>query len=198
MIASASRFAAVAALAFLTGCSSIHYMSNSSAGSELSSQQKASLQAKKSAVPCRVEIICPSDMAGKYDSFFSSAVCHYPLEQVLEQCFSNAVYCAFEQPGGEVLDAFTLKVEVYKSELSMDSSEAVYSVSLNLTFEEPGEKKVTSFSIEKTITAPMGEAGPKAVPAAVYEAIKAAAIDSIAKLRSEAKVIKTVKRFEKK
>jgi len=179
------------------GCSSVYHMSNAGGGTELSPQQKSALQAKKNSVPCRVEVICPSDMTGNYESTFSNSTCHYPLENILEQCFSNAVYCAFEQPAGEVLDAFTLKVEVYKSELHMDSSEATYNLSVNVIFEEPGEKKVTSFSLDKSITAPVS-AGPKTVPPAIYDAVKAIAVDAIAKLKGDPKVVKTVKRFEQK
>lgn len=193
-----SKLILIPALALATaGCSSVYYMSNPGSGSELSQPQRSALLAKKSAVPCRVEVICPPDMVGRYETFFSSNTCHYPLEKILEQSFSNAVYSAFEQPGGEVLDAFTMKVEVYKSELNMDSSDATFNLSLNVTFEEPGEKKVTSFSIEKSVTADVKN-GANVVPDAIYNGVKEAAIDTINKLKMDPKVVKTVKRFEKK
>ena len=193
----ATRLILIPVLALSAGCSSVYHMSNSGSLTELSAQQKSELLAKKSAVPCRVEVICPADMVGRYDTFFTSNICHYPLEKIIEQGFSNAVYSAFEQPGGEVLDAFTMKVEVYKSELDMDSSEATYNISLNITFEEPGEKKVTSFSIEKSVTAPVKN-GAVMVPDAIYNGVKEAAVDTINKLKMDPKVVKTVKRFEKK
>ncbi len=193
-----ARLAVIPALALMAaGCSSVYHMSNPASSTELSQAQKSSLLAKKSSVPCRVEVICPADMVGRYDTFFTSNVCHYPLEKIIEQSFSNAVYSSFEQPGGEVLDAFTLKVEVYKSELQMDSSEATYSLTLNVTFEEPGEKKVTSFSVDKSVTAPV-TAAAATVPDAIYNGVKEAAVDTISKLKLDPKVVKTVKRFEKK
>jgi hypothetical protein len=192
----ATRLSVFTAALLCAGCSSVYQMSNSGNGTELSQQQRTALIAKKNAVPCRVEIICPSDMVGRYETFFTDNTCHYPLEQVLEQSFSNAVYCAFEQPGGEVLDAFTLKVEVYKSELQMDSSDARYHINLNVTFEEPGEKKVVSFSVDKSAALPSGE--PNVVPAAIYEAVKSSAVDTMNKLKNDPKVVKTVKRFERK
>lgn len=196
-MSSAAKFLLIPVLALSAGCSSVYHMSNPGTSTELSQQQKAGLLAKKNAVPCRVEVICPPDMVGRYETFFTSNTCHYPLEKILEQCFSNAVYSAFEQPGGEVLDAFTLKVEVYKSELNMDSDEATYNISLNIVFEEPGEKKITSFSMEKSMTAPVKN-GATVVPEAIYAGVKETAIDTIGKLKLDPKVVKTVKRFEKR
>jgi len=195
----AARTLLVSALIMGAGCSSVYHMSTVNSAAELSQQQKSSLIAKKYAVPCRVEVICPADMVGKYDTFFTSNVCHYPLDKILEHSYSDAVYTAFEQPGGEVLDAFTLKIEVYKSELKMDSSEAVYNLSLNVALDEPGEKKVTTFSVEKSVTAPIKDGNPGAVvPEAIYKGVKEAVIDTIGKLKNDPKVVKTVKRFERK
>jgi hypothetical protein len=80
----------------------------------------------------------------------------------------------------------------------MDSSEAVYNLSLNITFEEPGEKKLTTFTIEKHVAAPVGENPAAMVPEAIYKAIREAAMDSIAKMKLDPKVVKTVRRFERK
>ena len=198
-MSSATKFHLIPALLLGAGCSSIYHMSTLNSAAELSQQQKSTLIAKKYAVPCRVEVICPGDMVGKYDTFFTSNVCHYPLEQILEHSYSDAVYTSFEQPGGEVLDAFTLKVEVYKSELKMDSSEATYNLSLNIALNEPGEKKVTTFCVEKSATASLkGDNPGSTVPDAVYQGVKEAVVDTISKLKLDPKVVKTVKRFEKK
>ncbi len=195
----ATKLLWIPALLLGAGCSSVYHMSNLNSAAELSQQQKATLIVKKYSVPCRVEVICPADMVGKYDTFFTSNVCHYPLEQILEHSYSDAVYTSFEQPGGEVLDAFTLKIEVYKSELKMDSSDATYNLSLNVAFNEPGEKKVATFSIEKSVTAPLkGDNPGTIVPDAIYKGVKEAVVDTIGKLKLDPKVVKTVKRFEKK
>jgi hypothetical protein len=187
-----------ALMALCAGCSSVYHMQVDNSSAMLSSQDRGALTKKKFAVPCRVEVICPGDMVGKYDTFFTGNLCHYPLETIIERVFSDAVYAAFEQPGGEVLDSFTMKVEVFKSELKMDSSEAVYNLSLNITFEEPGEKKLTTFTIEKHVAAPVGENPAAMVPEAIYKAIREAAMDSIAKMKLDPKVVKTVRRFERK
>ena len=195
----ATKLVFVPALILCSSCSSVYHMSTLNSAAELTPQQKSSMLTKKYAVPCRVEVICPGDMVGKYDTFFTSNTCHYPLEQILEHSYSDAIYTSFEQPGGEVLDAFTLKVEVFKSELKMDSSEATYSLSLNIALDEPGEKKVTTFTIEKSVSAPITASTPgNVVPEAVYKGVKEAVVETIAKLKLDPKVVKTVKRFEKK
>jgi len=193
-----SRLFFASALLACAGCSSVYHLANQPNSTELSQAQKAALLAKKSAVPCRVDVICPSDMVGKYNTFFTSNVCHYPLEKILEQAFSNAVYSSFEQPGGEILDAFTLKVEVYKSQLLMSKTDATYTISLNITLEEPGEKKVITFNEEKTNFIPIKGNVKTEVPEAVYEVVKEAAVSALNKIKTDPKAIKTIKRFEKK
>ena len=133
-------------LVFTTGCGSIFYLKHSPQGAEFSASQKGVLAANKSNVPCRVEVICPDDMVGQLGRF---SLAHYPLKQILKDTFSNAVYAAFNQPGGEVIDAFTLRVEVYRSELDM--REEVYTLHLLVTLQEPGEKKILTLHQEKTV-----------------------------------------------
>lgn len=174
-----------------TGCGSTYFLKHSPQGSEFSSAQKAVLAANKSNVPCRVEVICPDDMVGEL-GYFSLA--HYPLKQILKDTFSNAVYASFNQPGGEVVDAFTLHVEVYKSELDMHAG--VYILSLMVTLQEPGEKKILTLQEEKTVH---GEVkSDNDVPDIVYLAAKELAVDSVKELKSNPKVIKTVSRFSEK
>ena len=108
-----------------TGCGSTYFLKHDPQSAEFSSTQRGVLAAHKSNVPCRVEVICPDDMVGEL-GYFSLA--HYPLKQILKDTFSNAVYASFNQPGGEVIDAFTLRVEVFKSELDMHAG--VYSLYL--------------------------------------------------------------------
>lgn len=174
-----------------TGCGSTFYLKHIPQGAEFSPSQKGVLAANKSNVPCRVEVICPDDMTGDL-GYFSRA--HYPLKQILKDTFSNAVYAAFNQPGGEVIDAFTLRVDVFKSELDMHSG--VYTLHLLVTLQEPGEKKILTLHQEKTVH---GEVKSDFdVPDIIYIAAKELAIESVKELKTNPKVIKTVSRFEEK
>ncbi len=185
------RTAAVCTAVFaITGCGSTYYLKHNTASTEFSSQQKATLTSKKFAVPCRVEIICPDDLTGTN----GSSVCHYPLKKILADVFSNATYAVFEQPAGEVIDAFTVKVEVFKSELDMD--EETYSLHLLVTLEEPGEKKILTLRADKMMH---GECESETmVPDLVYSAAKELAVDVMKDFRNNPKVLRTVSRFEKK
>ncbi len=182
---------ALSLLVSLTGCGSIFYLKHSPQGAEFSATQKSALTASKSNVPCRLEVICPDDMVGQLGRF---SLAHYPLKQILKDTFSNAVYAAFNQPGGEVIDAFTLRVEVFKSELDM--REEVYTLHLLVTLQEPGEKKILTLHQEKTVH---GEVkSDNDVPDIIYIAAKELAVDSVKELKSNPKVIKTISRFEEK
>ncbi|MFA6290628.1 MAG: hypothetical protein WC637_02540 [Victivallales bacterium] len=178
-------------LFFSTGCGSIFYLKHSPQGAEFSAAQKGVLAANKSNVPCRLEVICPDDMVGQLGRF---SLAHYPLKQILKDTFSNAVYAAFNQPGGEVIDAFTLRIEVYRSELDM--REGLYTLHLLVTIQEPGEKKILTLHQEKTVH---GEVKSDFdVPDIVYLAAKDIAVESVKELKSNPKVIKTISRFEEK
>lgn len=182
---------ALSILLLSTGCGSIFYLKHSPEGAEFSAAQRGALVANKSNVPCRMEVICPDDMVGQLGRF---SLAHYPLKQILKDTFSNAVYAAFNQPGGEVIDAFTIRVEVFKSELDM--REEVYTLHLLVTLQEPGEKKILTLHQEKTVH---GEVkSDHDVPDIVYIAAKELAVDSVKELKSNPKVIKTVSRFEEK
>ncbi len=174
-----------------TGCGSIFYLKHSPQEAEFSTAQKGVLAASKSNVPCRLEVICPDDMVGEL-GYFSLA--HYPLKQILKDTFSNAVYAAFNQPGGEVIDAFTLRVEVFKSELDMHGE--VYTLHLLVTIQEPGEKKILTLHQEKTVHGQIKS--DYDVPEIVYTAAKDLAVESVKELKANPKVIKTISRFEEK
>jgi len=178
-------------LAFGTGCGSTYFLKHNPQGAEFSVAQKGVLAANKSNVPCRVEVICPDDMVGELGMF---SLAHYPLKQILKDTFSNAVYASFNQPGGEVLDAFTLQVNVYKSELDMRGE--VYSLTLMVTLQEPGEKKILTLQVEKTVHGEIKSDND--VPDIVYLAAKEIAVESVKELKSNPKVIKTVSRFSEK
>ncbi|MFZ2658092.1 MAG: hypothetical protein WAX69_24380 [Victivallales bacterium] len=185
-------FILLASISMLTtGCGSIYYLKHTPQSAEFSPDQKGVLAANKSNVPCRVEVICPDDMVGELGHF---SLAHYPLKQILKDTFSNAVYASFNQPGGEVVDAFTLRVEVFKSELDMHAQ--VYSLYLLITLEEPGEKKVVTLRQEKTVHGDIKS--EEVVPELVYSAAKDLAVDSVKDLKSNPKVIKTVSRFSDK
>jgi len=184
-------FLMISATVLMTGCGSTYYLRHSPQSAEFSPAQKGELAAHKSNVPCRVEVICPDDMVGEL-GYFSLA--HYPLKQILKDTFSNAVYASFNQPGGEVVDAFTLRVEVFKSELDMHAE--VYSLYLLITLQEPGEKKIITLRQEKTLHGDIKSDND--VPEIVYSAAKELAVESVKELKGNPKVIKTVSRFEEK
>ncbi len=192
---SSRKFASVAIIAMasvLSGaCSSTYHMTHSPSNAEFTSAQKSALSAKKSHVPCRLEVVCPDDMTAPVGW---SSISHYPLKQIVKDVFSNALYSSFDQPGGEVLDAFTLRVEVFKSELDM--SDGFYSLQLLATLEEPGEKKIVTLSVDKTVHSEEDERN--VVPVMVYTASKELAIEVLNGLKANPKVVKTVSRFERK
>ncbi|HBC87718.1 MAG TPA: hypothetical protein DCZ94_12235 [Lentisphaeria bacterium] len=186
-----SLFLLVSATVLMTGCGSTYYLKHTPQGAEFSAAQRGVLTANRSNVPCRVEVICPDDMVGELGHF---SLAHYPLKQILKDTFSNAVYASFNQPGGEVVDAFTLQVNVFKSELDMHDE--TYTLVLLITLQEPGEKKVLTLQQEKTMH---GEVkSDELVPDIVYDAAKELAIESVKELKTNPKVIKTVSRFEEK
>ncbi len=181
----------VSASLLMTGCGSTYYLKHASQGSEFSPEQKGVLAAHRSNVPCRVEVICPDDMVGEL-GYFSLA--HYPLKQILKDTFSNAVYASFNQPGGEVIDAFTMQVNVFKSELDMHAE--TYTLVLLITLQEPGEKKILTLQEEKTVHGKV--TSDEVVPDIVYTAAKELAVDSVKELKGNPKVIKTISRFSDK
>jgi hypothetical protein len=123
-------------------------------------------------------------------------VVHYPLKQILSGCFGNALYSSFDQPSGEVIDSFTLFVDAHASLLAMSGSKAIYDLKLHITLAEPGEKKVVTLDMNKFVSGPV--TSDDDVPDAVYDAVRGLAIDTMSSLKSNPKVLKTVKRFEQK
>lgn len=180
----------------LGACSSTHMPPADPNQSDLSKTQLGQLSKKKLHVPCRVEVHCPNNLKGDSDAFWRDHYYNYPLKEILTNSFKNAIYAAFDQPGSEVIDAFTVYVTVPNSRLLYTGGEAEYQIQIIVRFDEPGEKKVTAFSLEESIEAPVTNFN--AVPPVVYDASRKLAYRAIETIIQNPKVIKTVKRFEEK
>ena len=185
------------AVVAIGGCTSVVMPPADPNKSDLTEKQVAELSRKKLHVPCRVEIHCADSLVGnstsvwnKYDRYY------YPLQDILTNSFQSAAYVAFDQPGGEIIDAFTIYVTVPESRLRIGNEEAEYNVQLIVRFLEPGEKKVMALGLKEHYEAPfMNE---EEVPPVVYSGARDLAYRTMKKLLNSPKVIRTVRRFEDK
>ena len=91
---------------------------------------------------------------------------------------------------------FNLYVTVPESYLNISSDKAEYLLHVIVTFNEPGEKKITAWSVHKHLALPY--TGNKTVPDAIYQATKEVAYEVLKKLTENPKVLRTVRRFEDK
>jgi len=179
----------------VVGCTSVIRPSANPNESDLTKSQIAQLSKRKMHVPCRVEVHCPDSLVGNSSSMHSDYDrYYYPLQDILTNSFNSAIYAAFDQPGGEIVDAFTLYVTVPESRLSVGWSEAGYNVQIIVRLDEPGEKKITALSLKQHYEKPF--ANEKEVPPVVYFAARELAFKTLKKLQNNPKVIRTVRRFE--
>lgn len=177
------------------GCSTTHTPPADPNMSDMTKEQSAQLSQKKFHVPCRVEVHCPDSLASDSDAVFDHYY-QYPLQEILTNGFKSAIYCSFDQPGSEIVDAFTVYVTVPESRLLYTGGAAEYYLQVIVRFNEPGEKKITAFTLEKSFQGPV--VNKDAIPNVVYEGARALAFMSIERLTKDPKVLKTVKRFEDK
>ncbi len=177
------------------GCSTTHTPPADPNMTDMTKEQAAQLSQKKFHVPCRVEIHCPDSLSGDSDAFFDHYY-QYPLQEILSNGFKSAIYCSFDQPGSEIVDAFNVYVTVPESRLLYTGGEAEYYLQIIVRFNEPGEKKITAFTLEKSFQGPV--VNKNAIPDVVYEGAKNLAFMTIEKIIKDPKVLKTVKRFEDK
>jgi hypothetical protein len=189
-------FTVIAALMF-AGCRTNHMPPANPNKSDLTAEQKGKLSARKMHVPCRIEVHCPASLVGDRSSIFSCFDHHfhyYPLQDILRNSFQSAAYSVFDQPGSEVIDAFTIYITVPESRLNVSGDEAEYFVNIIVTLNEPGEKKITAWSLSKRSEAPFFNENE--VPPVIYEVCRDIAYETMMKLIKNPKVLRTVKRFE--
>ena len=179
----------------IVGCTSVVMPPADPNKSDLTEQQTNALIKNKQYVPCRVEVHCADSLVAfshsvwnDYDRYY------YPLQDILSNSFKNAAYTAFEQPGGEIIDAFTIYVTVPESRLNIYNGEAEYNIQVIVRFLEPGEKKVTALSLKQHYEAPFEN--EEEVPPVVYDAARDLAFRTMQNLLKDPKVLRTVKRFE--
>ena len=182
----------------LSACRTNHMPVANPNASDLTAQQRAKLSAKKLHVPCRVEVHCPNSLVGDSSTFFVSLFNHhfyyYPIQDILTNSFNNAIYAVFDQPKGEIIDAFNLYITVPESRLNVSSGDAEYDLHLIIKFSEPGEKKITAFGVRVSLEKPMGT--DNEVPPVIYEAAQQAAFKTLSQLVKNPKVLRTISRFE--
>lgn len=181
----------------LSACTSNHLPPADPAQADLTKSQIGQLSQKKLHVPCRVEVHCPDNLKGDSNAFWRDHYYTYPLQEILTNSFQSAIYAAFDQPGSEVVDAFTVYVTVPDSRLLYTGGgESEYHLQIIVRFDEPGEKKVTAFSLDQSFEGTT--TNYDTVPPVIYDASRTLAYRAIDMMTKNPKVIKTVKRFEDK
>ena len=94
---------------FISGCRTNHMLKADPNLSDISAVQIKKLNKKRLHVPCRVEVHCPDSLVGSrggFSSIFHSQYYYYPLQEILKSSFKSAAFAVFDQPGGEIIDAF--------------------------------------------------------------------------------------------
>lgn len=186
-------------LILAAGCRTNHMLEADPNKSDILPEQARNLSKKRLHVPCRVEVHCPDSLVGEksgFSSIFSSHYFYYPLQEILKSSFKSAAFSVFDQPGGEIIDAFNLYVTVPESNLNISSESAEYLLQVIVSFNEPGEKKITAWSIHKHLELPYQD--QEKVPDAIYQATREVAFEVMKKLTENPKVLRTVRRFEDK
>jgi hypothetical protein len=131
-------------------------------------------------VPVVINVIAANDMTGQNKSIWDGSplgwryLYHYPLKQLVGDCYNNIVYKVFDQPGGEVIDAFELKITPLNSLLSEDDPKVQYTLCVLVNFYEPGGKLLFG---EKFDGSKYGNFnGTNEVPDVIYTTIKGVAV----------------------
>ena len=181
----------------LSACSSTHTPPCDPNQADLTKTQIGQLSQRKLHVPCRVEVHCVDAIKGDSTAFWKDHYYTYPLQEILTSSFKSAIYSAFDQPGSEVVDAFTVYVQVPESRFAYTGSgDSEYKLQIIVRFDEPGEKKITAFSLDQSFEGTI--TNYNAVPPVIYDASRTLAYRAIETIVKNPKVIKTVKRFEEK
>lgn len=183
-----------AVLLLAAGCNSTFMPPADPNMSDMTQSQIQEISKRKIHVPCRVEVHCDDSLVGQRDSFFYTNYYYYPLKAILTNSFRSAAYQVFDQAGGEVIDAFTIHVSVPESNLDVAWGKANYTLQIIVRFDEPGEKKITAFSVTKSAQVPFKDENK--VPEAVYNTCRDAAFEAVQQMLKSPKLWATIKRFE--
>lgn len=180
---------------FSVGCATNKHLPTADPNaSDLTKEQRQQLAKTKFHVPCRISVHCMDSLVGYENNFFTSDhAYYYPLQTILKNSFKNAVYCVFDQPGAEVIDAFNIYITVPKSLLTVDGDDAEYIMSIIVTLNEPGEKKVSAWSFTKHKELPI--TNREKVPQVVYDVARDLAFETMLEIINNPKVKRTVNRF---
>lgn len=184
------------AVAALQGCNAVYMPPADPGDSDLTKEQAMKIAKRKIHVPCRVEVHCSDSLVGYRDSLFFTDSYYYPLKAILSNSFTNAAYQVFDAPGGEILDAFTVHVTVPESNLDIAWGDANYVLQVIVRLDEPGEKRITAFSVQENIKMPVNDGSKVQEP--VYIACRNAAFSAMEKILKSPKLWRTVKRFEER
>jgi hypothetical protein len=193
----------ISASAVLTcGCVNHYYPKPNPAKAVPDNSEITGITGVRHQVPVVVNVIAANDMTGQNKSIWDGSplgwryLYHYPLKQLVGDCYNNIVYKVFDQPGGEVIDSFELKVTPLTSLLSEDSPKVQYTLTVLVNFYEPGGKLIYG---EKFDGSKYGNFnGPNEVPDVIYTTIKGVAVESITKILKDKKVITALARFKDK
>lgn len=186
----------ILSLGLAAGCNSTYMPQVDPNQSDLTPEQIKAISKRKIQVPCSINIACADNFVGVRDSLFFTDYYHYPLRSILTNSFRSAAYQVFEPAQGEVIDAFNIYVTVQEANLDIAWGKANFVLQIVMRFDEPGEKKIMSAGISKSIQLPL--TGNDKVPDAVYVACRDAAFDAMQKILENPRLWTTVKRFENK
>lgn len=181
---------------FVGGCNSTFMPPADPNMSDLTPEQSQEICKRKIHVPCAVEIHCEDGFVGQRDSAFFTNYYHYPLKSILTNSMKNATYQVFDPAGGEVIDAFTMHVTVSESNLDVAWGKANYRLQIIVKLNEPGEKKVMTVSVNKTLQEPFPDENK--IPDVIYKACRDASFEAMQQILKNPKLWTTVKRFEDK
>lgn len=151
----------------------------------------ARISGKRYHVPVRIVVNASDSMVGKV----GGKLMHYPLRNIIESCFDNITYKVFDQPHGEVINSFELRLEPSVSILSSSWGTAKYKLVLYATFYEPGEKRLNSFALDTTKSSSFSSGQ---IPDAVFDAVKELAVDTMQRIINSSQAQRAIARFEER
>ncbi len=181
----------VAAVGLGVGCTSHRYPVVDPDKAVPTRDELKKISGKRHHVPVRIIVNASDSMVGKV----GGNLMYYPLRQIIESCFDNITYKVFDQPHGEVINSFELKIEPSVSILSTSWGTASYKLVLYATFYEPGEKRLNSFCLDTTKSSSFSS---DQIPDVVFDAVKELAVETMYKIINSAQSQRAIARFEER
>lgn len=168
------------------GCVSHYHQKVSSEHLELNDDEIAEIRkyaGDKFKVPVFIKIISAEEMMGQNDSMWDGTplgfkdLYHYPLRNIMSDCFNKIVYSVFEQPNADVINSFEMKIEPLQSVMTVDGDTGDYKLRIYVGFYEPGGKKLVSYDLDMHREGQIEDS--ESIPSVVYDVTKSLALESV-------------------